>query len=148
MAYIDFEKASDSVSHDKLLCKLRSYNITGDLFSWLQSFLSNRSQCVRIDHCTSDFITVTSRVPQGSVLGPTLFLLYINDLVDCFDDLDCVCKLYADDAKLYSSYKMSNHSIDHSLASQRLTQILRAAHKCGRVDTYCLRDKPEVVCRF
>ena len=122
MAYTDFEKAFDSVSHDKLLCKLRSYNIIGDLFSWLQSFLSNRSQCVRIDDCTSDFITVTSGVPQGSVLGPTLFLLYINDLVDCFDDLDCVCKLYADDAKLYSSYNMSNHSIDLSLALQRLTQ--------------------------
>jgi hypothetical protein len=98
--YIDYQKAFDSVSHPKLLTKLRGYGIDYELFAWIGDFLRNRTQCVVIDDAFSDPVSVISGVPQGSVLGPLLFLLYINDMPDCLGN-DTSVKLYADDAKLY-----------------------------------------------
>jgi hypothetical protein len=134
--YIDFQKAFDSVSHPKLISKLESYNITGDLLSWITAFLTNRTQRVKIGNSLSECIAITSGVPQGSVLGPTLFLLYINDLADCFVDLDCTVKLYADDAKLYSSFRLNKCCPDLTFALDRLTlwsnkwQLKIAIQKC------------------
>ena len=71
-----------------------------DLFEWIRAFLSGHTQQVKIKNTLSHSIFVTSGVPQGSCLGPTLFLLYINDLVHCFDSVQCNIKLDADDAKL------------------------------------------------
>jgi len=134
--YIDFQKAFDSVSHPKLISKLESYNITGDLLYWITAFLSNRTQLVRIGNSLSESIAITSGVPQGSVLGPTLFLLFINDLADSFADLDCCVKLYADDAKIYSSFKLNKCCPDLTSALDRLTlwsnkwQLKIATQKC------------------
>ena len=99
--YVDFEKAFDSVSHNKLCHKLLSYGIHGNLFSLLENFFADRSQCTRVDNSCSTKINLCSGVIQGSCLGPLLFILYTNYIVQLFDGL-CVCKLYADDLKLYS----------------------------------------------
>ena len=118
--YFDFKKAFDSVSHPKLLVKLQAYGITGNLFTWLTEFLHGRSQTVKLGVTRSHPVHVLSGVPQGSVLGPTLFLLYINDICDIFDGLNVTCKLYADDIKLYSSYNVNVPQYDLMIAISRL----------------------------
>ena len=98
--YLDFRKAFDSVPHVRLMKKIASYGISGQLLSWIQTFLSDRLQRVTVDGCYSDWSKVTSGIPQGSVLGPTLFVMFVNDL----PDVTCShTQLYADDAKIYSS---------------------------------------------
>jgi ribonuclease P/MRP protein subunit RPP40 len=104
VVYFDFKKAFDSVSHPKLLSKLHAYGINGQLFAWLTDFLRDRFQVVKLEGAYSHVIPVISGVPQGSVLGPTLFLLYINDIGNVFNGLSVKFKLYADDLKLYSVY--------------------------------------------
>ena len=98
--YIDFCKAFDSVSHPKLLFKLEKYGINDKCLNWIKEFLTDRSQQVKVEDCLSDVQEVTSGVPQGSVLGPTLFLIFINDLLDL--DIKSKIYLFADDVKLYN----------------------------------------------
>ena len=135
--YFDFKKAFDSVSHPKLLTKLNAYGISGLLLSWINAFLYGRSQSTIFNSCQSDLVPVISGVPQGSVLGPTLFLLYINDVSTIFQNLAVTCKLYADDIKLYSCYSTNCRSVnDLSDAIERLSawsqtwQLHLAANKC------------------
>ena len=96
---LDISKAFDRVWHAGLLHKLKSYGISGQIFSLISSFLSNRQLRVVLGGKSSQEYPVNAGVPQGSILGSTLFLLYINDLPD---DVICDIAIYADDTTLYS----------------------------------------------
>jgi len=106
---LDFAKAFDKVPHDKLIEKLRTYDFPDDVTDWILDFLSNRKQRVVIDGVYSDFNCVTSGVPQGSVLGPALFLLYINDIAK---ELKSDIRLYADDALMHMTLRNASSIID------------------------------------
>ena len=106
VAHIDFQRAFDAISHSKLIYKLSHYGIGGNLLFWIQAFLTNRSQCVKLNNSLSDFLPISSGVPQGSVIGPLLFTLFINDLTDMFDS-STTSKLFADDIKIYSEISIN-----------------------------------------
>ena len=113
MVYLDISKAFDRVWHKGLLFKLKTIGIRDPLLGWLASYLSQRKQCVVISGQSSNWSTVSAGVPQGSVLGPLLFLIYINDVTE---NLKSDCLLYADDTSLFdivddpvtSSQKLNN----------------------------------------
>ena len=95
---LDFSKAFDKVNHLKLLYKLSCFSVKGNTLDWIQSFLIGRTQTVVLDGESSEEVKVTSGVPQGSVLGPLLFLLYINDLPE---NIQSQVRLFADDTAVY-----------------------------------------------
>ncbi len=98
LVFLDVSKAFDKVYHPALLHKLESYGIEGDLLAWLASYLKGRRQKVVINGVSSDWNEINASVPQGSILGPLLFLVYVNDLVD---DLISTPYLFADDTSLF-----------------------------------------------
>ena len=96
--YLDFRKAFDSVPHRRLIAKLESYGITGRVCAWIRDFMSNRKQRVNVQGKFSDWADVTSGIPQGSVLGPAGFVIYVNDLPE---EAQSLIYLFADDVKLF-----------------------------------------------
>jgi len=96
--YLDFMKAFDTVPHRRLLSKMRSYGIDGNILDWVKAFLVDRRQRVAVNGFFSSWMDVLSGIPQGSVLGPLLFVLYINDLPD---SIASSIFMFADDTKLY-----------------------------------------------
>jgi len=117
--YIDFSKAFDVVQHDKLFLKLRSYGIGEVLLNWIINLFSNRSFSTKINDLLSAVANLTCGVIQGSVIGPLMFLIYINDLVVLLSCFGVKVKLFADDAKLYVK-------VVNSLATDELQRALTA----------------------
>ena len=96
--YLDFQKAFDTVPHRRLMMKVKAHGIGTCVSNWVEAFLTDRRQQVCVNGTMSREARVTSGIPQGSVLGPILFVLYINDLPSCVSNY---AKLFADDTKIY-----------------------------------------------
>ena len=114
--FIDFKKAFDTVDHIILCNKLKYYGLHPDTILWINSYLNNRNQTCKVNGLVSDTAGLSCGVPQGSILGPLLFLLYINDLQEIFHNTKG--KLYAYDAVLYASDK--DELIAHGKVQQDL----------------------------
>ena len=104
--FLDFSKAFDTVNHEILLLKLEHYGIRGVALDWFKSYLNDRQQYVTYNNCRSSISNVNCGVPQGSILGPLLFIIYINDLSHVA--LRCFLVLFADDSNLFYSGKDIN----------------------------------------
>lgn len=124
--YTDFQKAFDKVDHLILLNKIAFNGIRGNLLRWFSSYIKNRTQKVVVNGHQSDAVHITSGVPQGSILGPLLFILYINDIGKCFKNTKFL--VYADDLKAYRSIQ--------SVEDCRLFQ-----QDLDRLTDYCLNNK-------
>ena len=107
--YLDFQKAFDTVPHRRLIKKLEAYGIQGNIMEWIRAFLSNRKQTVLVNGEESFQADVLSGIPQGSVLGPLLFLVYINDLPD---KIKSESLLFADDTKIFREIRCKEDAIE------------------------------------
>lgn len=135
--YTDFSKAFDRVNHKKLIRKLRAFNLPYNLVSWLESYLLDRTQYVNYGNSASYEFTCTSGVPQGSHLGPTLFLLFINDIVEGMDDV--FISLYADDVKIAKAVSSAQDAATLQAAIDKLRNW------CNENDLHLNLDKCAVL---
>ena len=126
---LDISKAFNRVWHAGLLHKLKSYGISGQIFGLISSFLSNRQLRVVLDGKSSQEYPVNVGIAQGSILGPTLFLLYINDLPD---DVICNIAIYADDTTLYSKCDQASDLWQQLELASELESDLRDTVDWGR----------------
>ncbi len=121
--YLDFRKAFDSVPHQRLLKKLEAYGIGGRVLNWIEAFLTGRKQKVIVNGKGSEWEEVVSGIPQGSVLGPILFVIFINDLPDVVNG---EVKIFADDTK---AFKAVNTDEDGKLLQDDLNNLCEWSNK-------------------
>ena len=122
---LDFSKAFDTVPHDRLLGKVDHYGINGHIHSWISNFLKHRSQCVLVEGAKSDPAHVVSDVPQGTVMGPLLFLLHITDLPE---NVTSKVRLFANDCLLY---RPINNASDQLALQRDLDSLVEWSNKWG-----------------
>ena len=139
--FIDLSKAFDTIDHKILLYKLQYYGVSGTALLWFKNYLSNRSQFVQINDTQSNLLNLTTGVPQGSILGPLLFIIYVNDI--CFASTKFKAVLYADDTSIESplcSFNFSPQSSD-ALLSQTINRELSIIHNWFTVNKLSLNSK-------
>ena len=108
VVYLDFQKAFDTVPHARLIKKLEAYGIDGEILSWITEYLKNRTQVVTVNGEPSTIGAVISGIPQGTVLGPLLFVVYINDILD---NINSDGLLFADDTKIFRAITCKEDSL-------------------------------------
>ena len=132
--YMDFRKAFDSSPHRRLMLKLQAHGITGQIHHWIEDFLKDRTQQVNVNGETSKEAAVTSGIPQGGVLGPLLFVMYINDLPQHVSNQ---VRIFADDTKLFTQS-------DHDETRQSLQNDLDSLHQWS--SDWLLKFHPKKCC--
>ena len=126
VVYCDFMKVFDKVPQQRLLLKLEKYGMNGNILRWIRSFLSDITQCVTINNATSITCPVTSVIPQGSVFGLILFVIYINDLPEVVDE-DSFIFLFADDTK---AFRQIRNDQDWDQLQKDINNLLSWSEKC------------------
>jgi hypothetical protein len=129
--YMDCIKAFDKVPHTRLLVKMKAYGLSDKMCIWVQDFLSDRKQCVQVNGMKSQWHKVTSGIPQGSVLGPVLFVIYINDLPEC---VKSDVFLFADDMTIFREIKDDS---DASIIKSDLIELFKWS------ETWLLKFHPD-----
>ena len=119
--FLDFSKAFDTIGHEVLLFKLSHYGIRGKALEWFRSYLSDRKQFVFLDGHTSELRNINCGVPQGSLLGPLLFIIYINDFYRSSDIASFI--LFADDTNLFFSHSNPNTLVE--IVNSELEKIIQ-----------------------
>ena len=121
--YFDFKKAFDKVPHPRLIYKAKQYGIKGDIINWIKSFLNSRIQQVVINGESSECKDVTSGIPQGSLLGPLLFVIFINDLPH---QVKSNMYLFVDDTKVFRRISTKK---DEEILQKDINEMLKWADK-------------------
>ena len=146
MAILDFSKAFDKVRHKRLLYKLQWYGADPLTHAWIADFLRNRTQAVVLEGETSTSVTVTSGVPQGTVLGPILFLVYINDLPECISN--STVWLFANDCILYRQIDSTADCVklqDYLNALQHWEDMWLMTFNAKKCNTMWVSSSPEPI---
>ena len=151
VVYTDFHKAFDKVNLDRLLLKLKLYGVRDPLLSWLKTYLIGRQQIVNVNGFLSSEFLVPSGVPQGSHLGSLLFLIYINDISNAFEN--CKFLLFADDVKIFRKIDTLNdtffiqNDLDRFLKWCESNDMLLSIEKCKFIK-FSKRKKPSVMSSY
>ena len=118
--YLDFSKAFDIVPHQRLFNKVKTYGVVGDTYEWIKAFLIWHTHQIIANSSLSSWLEMLSGIPQGSVLGPILFVLFINDLPDM---VQSTAHIFADDTKVYRKVLTDQDCIEHKQTLQDSTEL-------------------------